>query len=171
MALTTAEVTAVSRNTGTRRIREDTQGHEQGANQVQEDTGGPEGKLKDTSRRRFGTMRPRVQIPGPRPISSSKIADFRSHPQSPGHSRGTESPRTPLDGPRYWPSSLELNSCGSDRCPSACFGPADARSLHPSTVRHWVRKIAARVHACSLMASPGIARAHTAGHSGGAVNR
>jgi hypothetical protein len=72
MALTTAEVTAMSRNSGTRRIREDTQGHEQGANQVQEDTGGPEGKLKDTSRRRFGTVRPRVQIPGPRPISSSK---------------------------------------------------------------------------------------------------
>jgi hypothetical protein len=67
MALTTAEVTAVSRNSGTRRIREDTQGQEQGANQVQEDTGGPEGNLKDTSRRRFGTVRPRVQIPGPRP--------------------------------------------------------------------------------------------------------
>ena len=32
-------VTAVSRNSGTRRIREDTQGYEQGANQVQEDTG------------------------------------------------------------------------------------------------------------------------------------
>src|SRR5881396_1490413 len=40
MALTTAEVTAVSRNSGTRRIREDTQGHDQGANHVHEDTGG-----------------------------------------------------------------------------------------------------------------------------------
>jgi hypothetical protein len=66
MALTTPEVTAVSRNSGTRRIREDTQGHEQCANQVQEDTGGPAGILKDTSPRRFGTVRPRVQIPGPR---------------------------------------------------------------------------------------------------------
>src|SRR5450759_1505498 len=69
MALTSAEVTAVSRNSGTRRIREDTQGHEQGANQVQEDTGGAARILKDTSPRRFGTVRPRVQIPGPRPIS------------------------------------------------------------------------------------------------------
>jgi hypothetical protein len=49
MALTTAEVTALSRNSGTRRIREDTQGHEHGANQVREDTGGPEGKLRETS--------------------------------------------------------------------------------------------------------------------------
>ena len=65
MALTTPEVTAVSRNSGTRRIREDTQGHEQCANQVQEDTGGPAGILKDTSPRRFGTVRPRVQIPAP----------------------------------------------------------------------------------------------------------
>src|SRR2546427_6338359 len=66
MALTTAEVTAVSRNSGTRRIREDRQGHDQGADQVQEDTGGPAGILKDTRLRRFGTVRPRVQIPGPR---------------------------------------------------------------------------------------------------------
>jgi hypothetical protein len=62
----------VSRNSGTRRIREDTQGHEQDANQVREDTGGPAGILKDTSQRRFGTVRPRVQIPGPRPFLYSK---------------------------------------------------------------------------------------------------
>src|SRR5436309_5972305 len=73
MALTTAEVTAVSRNSGTRRIREDTQGHDQGANQVQEDTGGPAGILKDTSPRRFGTLRPRVQIPGPRPTPYARV--------------------------------------------------------------------------------------------------
>src|SRR5712692_3672127 len=72
MALTTVEVTAVSRNCGTRRIREDTQGHDQAANQVQEDTGGPAGIRKDTASCRFGTVRPRGQIPGPRPISSSK---------------------------------------------------------------------------------------------------
>ena len=71
MALTTAEVTTVSRNSRTRRIREDTQGHDQRANQVQQDTGGPAGILKDTSPRRFGTVRPRVQIPGPRPISEN----------------------------------------------------------------------------------------------------
>ena len=48
MALTTAAVTAASRNSGTRRIREDTQGHEQGAYQVQEDTGGTGGTRADT---------------------------------------------------------------------------------------------------------------------------
>ena len=63
----------MSRNSGTRRIREDTQGHDQGANQVQEDTGGPAGILKDTSPRRFGTVRPRVQIPGPRPHLRSEV--------------------------------------------------------------------------------------------------
>jgi len=40
----------------------DTQGHGEAANQVQEDTGGPAGILKDASPRRFGTVRPRVQI-------------------------------------------------------------------------------------------------------------
>src|ERR1700675_3617714 len=74
MALTTAEVTAVSRNSGTSRIREDTQGHDKGANQVQEDTGGAAGILKDTSPPRFGTVRPRVQISGPRPISEFRFA-------------------------------------------------------------------------------------------------
>jgi hypothetical protein len=59
MALTTAEVTAVSRNSGTRRIREDTQGHDQGANQAQEDTGGAAGIRKDTTLGRFGTVRPK----------------------------------------------------------------------------------------------------------------
>src|ERR1700694_662960 len=67
MALTTAEVTAVSRNSGTRRIREDTQGHDQGANKAQEDSGGAAGIRKDTTLGRFGTVRPRVQIPRPRP--------------------------------------------------------------------------------------------------------
>jgi hypothetical protein len=73
MALTTAEVTAVSRNSGTRRIREDTQGHDQGANQAQEETGGAAGIRKDTTLGRFGTVRPRVQIPGPRPISDLRL--------------------------------------------------------------------------------------------------
>ena len=55
----------MSRNSGTRRIREDTQGHDQGGNHVHEDTGGPAGILKDTSPRRFLTLRLRVQIPDP----------------------------------------------------------------------------------------------------------
>ena len=68
------EVTAVSRIRGTGRIQEDTQGHDDSANQVQEDTGGPDGIQKDTPLRRFGTVRPRVQIPGPRPFLYSKSA-------------------------------------------------------------------------------------------------
>jgi len=75
----------VSRNSGTRRMREDTQGHHQGANQVQEDTGGPAGILKDRSPRRFGTVRPRVQIPGPRP---KVIFKSRSSP-APSGTRGS----------------------------------------------------------------------------------
>ena len=74
--LTTGEVTALSCNSGTGRIREDMQGHEQGANQVREDTGGPAGVLKDTSLRRFETVRPRVQIPRPRPNYVFKNLDF-----------------------------------------------------------------------------------------------
>src|SRR5712691_2791636 len=62
-------VTAVSRIRGTRRIREDTQGHDEAANQVQEDTGGAAGIQKDTTAPRFGTGSPRVQIPRPRPKS------------------------------------------------------------------------------------------------------
>ena len=74
MELSTAEVTDVSRNSGTRRTPEDTHGHDRGANHVQGDTVGPAGILKDTSLRRFGTVRLRVQIPGPRPFLYSKPA-------------------------------------------------------------------------------------------------
>jgi hypothetical protein len=77
----------VSRNSGTRRIREDTQGHDQGAYQVQEDTGGPAGILQDTSPRRFGTVRPRVSNPGPPTNFEFKIADFRRRRKTGGHGR------------------------------------------------------------------------------------
>ena len=94
MALTTAEVTAVSRNSGTRRIREDTQGHDQGANQAQEDTGGAPGIRKDTTLGRFGTVRPRVQIPGPRPKSEYELGVTAGAGRSPYHSRITISERS-----------------------------------------------------------------------------
>ena len=68
-----SRITAVSRIRGTRRIRQDTQGHVEAANQVQEDTGGAAGILKDTSLCRFGTVRPRVQIPGPPTIFDPPI--------------------------------------------------------------------------------------------------
>ena len=72
-------VTAVSQTPGTARKQEDTQGHDGAANQVQEDTGGAAGMQKDTTPRRFGTVRPRVQIPGPRPKSSGGFNRSRQH--------------------------------------------------------------------------------------------
>src|SRR5437870_573836 len=95
MALTTAEVTAVSRNSGTRRIREDTQGHDQGANQAQEDTGGPAGIRKDTTLGRFGTVRPRVQIPGPRPSSCFRKAFLLDRSQPIAFGRFAPHPEAP----------------------------------------------------------------------------
>src|SRR2546422_20377 len=66
------EITAVSRIHGTRRIHEVTGGHEEDPFRVQEEPRGHHRTREDTPLRRFGTVRPRVQIPGPRPISSSK---------------------------------------------------------------------------------------------------
>src|SRR5712691_582758 len=61
------EVTAVSRIRGTQR--------------VQEDTGGAAGIRTDTTLGRFGTVRPRVQIPGPRP---KNVFKSRSSPAPSG---------------------------------------------------------------------------------------
>ena len=61
------EVTAVSRIHGTRRIHEVTGGHEEDPIRVQEEPRGNHRTREDTPLRRFGTVRPRVQIPGPRP--------------------------------------------------------------------------------------------------------
>jgi hypothetical protein len=55
----------VSRIRGTRRKPEDTEGDEEAAVRVQEDTGGHEGKRTDTSLRRFGTVRAPGSNPGP----------------------------------------------------------------------------------------------------------
>ena len=52
------EVTAVSRNSGTRRTREDSRGHDELDDWVQEDTQGTAGIRKDTPLCRFGTVRP-----------------------------------------------------------------------------------------------------------------
>jgi hypothetical protein len=64
----------VSRISGTQRIQKDTKGHGEVGGRVQEDTGGAARIREDTTLGRFGTVRPRVQIPGPRPISYSKSA-------------------------------------------------------------------------------------------------
>jgi len=60
MALTTAKVTVVSRNSGTGRTQEDIKGHDAAASQVQEDTRGPAGIRKCTPRRRFGIVRHQI---------------------------------------------------------------------------------------------------------------
>ena len=49
------------------RNREDTRGHEGASDRVQEDTQGNAGTAGDTRYGRFGTARPRGQIPAPRP--------------------------------------------------------------------------------------------------------
>jgi hypothetical protein len=59
----------VSRIRGTRRTRKDTEGHDGARKCVQEDTGGTGGTREDTGYVGFGTVRPRVEIPGPRPLS------------------------------------------------------------------------------------------------------
>src|SRR5437667_11169954 len=68
------EVTAVSRTHGTRRIHEVTGGHEEDPIRVQEEPRGHHRTREDTPLRRFGTVRPRVQIPGPRPLLYSEPA-------------------------------------------------------------------------------------------------
>jgi len=61
-------VTGVSRIRATWRTQKHTQGHDGGRNWEQEDTRGNGGTREDTTYAGFGTVRPRVQIPGPRPI-------------------------------------------------------------------------------------------------------
>jgi len=58
----------VSRIRGTQGIQEVTGGHEEGSVRVQGEPGGHHRTQEDTTSSRFGTVRPRVQIPGPRPI-------------------------------------------------------------------------------------------------------
>ena len=81
----------MSRVHGTRRIHEVKGGHEEDPIRVQEETRGHHRTREDTPLRRFGTVRPRVQIPGPRPKSSSKSAFFGGCQESTGHSRVTDS--------------------------------------------------------------------------------
>jgi hypothetical protein len=80
----------VSQTRGTGRNLKGTQGHDDSENQVQEDTGGPEGLQKHTPPRRFGTVRPRVSNPGPPTNFEFKIADFGRRRKTGGHSRVTD---------------------------------------------------------------------------------
>src|ERR1700674_5652194 len=83
------EVTAVSRIHGTRRIHEVTGGHEQDPIRVQEEPPGHHRTREDTPLRRFGTVRPRVQIPGPRPLFEYDLASRLGANNAPYHSRIT----------------------------------------------------------------------------------
>ena len=69
------EVTAVSRIHGTRRIHEVTGGHEEDRIRVQEEPRGHHRTREDTALPRFGTVRPRFQIP--RPDQSFELKDRR----------------------------------------------------------------------------------------------
>jgi hypothetical protein len=61
-------VTEMSRIRGAGRTQEDTRRHDGRRNRVQEGTGGYGRTREDTTYAGFGTVRPRVQIPGPRPV-------------------------------------------------------------------------------------------------------
>ncbi len=66
----------MSRIHGTRRIHEVTGGHEEDPIRVQEEPRGHHRTRGDTPLRRFGTVRPRVQIPGPR-LSQTRGSLFK----------------------------------------------------------------------------------------------
>jgi len=70
--LASRRVTGVSRTRGTRRIQEVTGGHEEDPARVLEEPCGQLRTREDTASRRLGTVRPRVQIPGPRPCHVSR---------------------------------------------------------------------------------------------------
>ena len=64
-------VTAGSQSPGIGRVLQVTKGHQPGRFRIREDDTGVCRTPEDTAPPRFGTVRPRVQIPGPRPISES----------------------------------------------------------------------------------------------------
>ncbi len=84
VSLRALEITAVSRIHGTRRIHEVTGGHEEDPFRVQEERRRHHRTPEDTPLRRFGTVRPRVQIPGPRPKLD------RGHPNISCHRDGSD---------------------------------------------------------------------------------
>jgi hypothetical protein len=80
---------------------------------------------------RFGTVRPRVQIPGPRPISEFKIDDFGRRRKPGGHSRVTDFLGTRRRQPPFkWITDHRLNSL------TAIAQPIYQHAHGPRTVRH-----------------------------------
>ena len=97
---------------------------------VPEESRGHHRTREATALRRFGTVRPRVQIPGPRPISEFKISDF-------GHRRKTgradrPSITTQWTDQRVLPRCLippEPSGLGSARSKSALFAKASGHCV------------------------------------------
>ncbi len=99
--------------------------------------GTPEG----TPPTRFGTVRPRVQIPGPRPISEFKIADFRRRRKTVGRREVTAVSQIFLELGRGM-------DCGpSIELAQAIAQPIYQRAHGPGTVRHLGSKIKGAVDA------------------------
>src|ERR1700687_5324545 len=66
-----------------------TKGHQPGRFRIREDDSGVCRTPEDTPATRFGTVRPRVQIPGPRPISEYDSGVMAGPARAPYHSRIT----------------------------------------------------------------------------------
>ena len=67
-------ITAVSRIPGIGRLQEVTKGRPAGRFRIRKANAGVCRTQEDTPPTRFGTVRPRVQIPGPRPVSELRCA-------------------------------------------------------------------------------------------------
>src|SRR6266550_7575458 len=136
------EVTAVSRIHGTRRIHEVTGGHEEDPFRVQEEPSGHHRTREDTPLRRFGTVRPRVQIPGPRPFFELRIsASDGSHAVAVAQGGHRFSWNSVAAAPSNWITDRRLNSL------TALAQPIYQHAHGPRTVRYLGLKIKGAVHA------------------------
>jgi len=102
----------------------------------QEDTQGTAGVRKDTPLCRFGTVRPRVQIPGPRPISELRISESDGSQAVAGSQGGHRfSWNLVVAAPSKWIADRRLNSL------TALAQPIYQHAHGPRTVRHQGSKI------------------------------
>jgi len=122
----------VSRIHGTRRIHEVTGGQEEDPIRVLEEPRGHHRTRKDTPVRRFGTVRPRVQIPGPRPKIVFRIETLPASPTPPCHRGGHRFSRnSAAAAPVQVDCSRRLNSL------TAIAQPIYQHAHGPGTVRLW----------------------------------
>jgi len=137
-----ARITAVSRTRGTRRIQEVTRGHEGDPARAQEEHCGHHRTREDTASRRFGTVRPRVQIPGPRPKIVFKFEVFACSVGAWGSQGGHRFSWNWVAAARSkWISNRQLNSL------TAIAQPLCQHAHGPRAVRHLGSKIKGAVHA------------------------